>query len=649
MSSSTSVAGRQQQQQQVLVHCPCSSGRVGGGAVEVEQSRAPASSSPLAELEHHALSSLLFCEECDGVRCDACVTREVACYYCPNCLFEVPSASVRAERNRCARNCFQCPSCDHTLAVVASDSSDPTLAHTSAAASAGEPPYFLQCLYCLWDSKQVGITFDKPTGLSQQLQKSDDTAPEMAEFNHLHDHFEPYLRRGLVQQANDAAATTAPATTSSSTPATSSAAVAAASRALSTSSLLKDVTSSRYGNVARFSHRRQRSTPAPTPTSRDELEPYDSLFPTRKTTIVRDDDKVKGKAPVIDSDRRRVEAIENLNDIEHVTRLQQRWTTSWDQPFLQADLKPIRTPLQAKWSKRCPTCKHILAKPEQKSTSTRFKIKLVAQNYLPLVQICRKSPALLGSRLSAIAAASSSSGTIGRRSSIVPTTTTAVAGSTSIDDEPLRPGRTYTFEVTFTNPLYELIQVKLAIAEPESTSTTTTTSAVVDESERDDGTASLSSPPFAVNLPTSFFEVSAFAEEWEYEQDYDAMDLDPPAPAEGCGGGENDQEGMRKRPSRFGLGVLERKMNSTRIAMDVIVAKHAVGPLKANMLVTYYYQAEETEGQPRGGAKVDETEDSRRKSFSFWTLCPLGTVVPRPAAVATTTMSRLAESKSDLQ
>jgi len=29
------------------------------------------------------------------------VTEEVACYYCPNCLFEVPTASVRGEKNRC--------------------------------------------------------------------------------------------------------------------------------------------------------------------------------------------------------------------------------------------------------------------------------------------------------------------------------------------------------------------------------------------------------------------------------------------------------------------------------------------------------------------------------------------------------------------
>lgn len=49
----------------------------------------------------HPLHNLFFCEECDAVRCNRCVLLEVSGYYCPNCLFEVPSASVRAEKNRC--------------------------------------------------------------------------------------------------------------------------------------------------------------------------------------------------------------------------------------------------------------------------------------------------------------------------------------------------------------------------------------------------------------------------------------------------------------------------------------------------------------------------------------------------------------------
>lgn len=76
----------------VLVYCPCLS--------PLSVTRPPPSQPPLSTLRHHELSTLLFCEECDEIRCDACAQQEIACYYCPNCLFEVPSASVRAEKNR---------------------------------------------------------------------------------------------------------------------------------------------------------------------------------------------------------------------------------------------------------------------------------------------------------------------------------------------------------------------------------------------------------------------------------------------------------------------------------------------------------------------------------------------------------------------
>src|SRR5260221_9890500 len=50
---------------------------------------------------------------------------------------------------------------------------------------------------------------------------------------------------------------------------------------------------------------------------------------------------------------------------------------------VHSQLKPLRIPLHSKKTKRCPTCRHILIKPEQKAQSVRFKIKLVAANYLP--------------------------------------------------------------------------------------------------------------------------------------------------------------------------------------------------------------------------------------------------------------------------
>jgi dynactin-4 len=85
------VSGRMSHE--ALFHCSCTS--------PFSQTRPPPSHDPLASFQHHSLSDLLFCEDCDAIRCDSCASVEIACYFCPNCLFEVPSASVRGEKNRC--------------------------------------------------------------------------------------------------------------------------------------------------------------------------------------------------------------------------------------------------------------------------------------------------------------------------------------------------------------------------------------------------------------------------------------------------------------------------------------------------------------------------------------------------------------------
>ncbi|KAA1134293.1 hypothetical protein PGTUg99_034758 [Puccinia graminis f. sp. tritici] len=76
--------------------------------------------------------------------------------------------------------------------------------------------------------------------------------------------------------------------------------------------------------------------------------------------------------------------------IEHLTPLEKKWDEAWDHLDRVQDLKPSRVPLRSKRTKRCPTCQHILLKPKQKAQSIRFKIKLIASNYLPLIELHRK-------------------------------------------------------------------------------------------------------------------------------------------------------------------------------------------------------------------------------------------------------------------
>ena len=60
-----------------------------------------------------------------------------------------------------------CPNCRNTLSVVPSDPPDTGDGHRALPISTiAEPPFFLYCNHCRWDSAEVGITFEKPTGLA---------------------------------------------------------------------------------------------------------------------------------------------------------------------------------------------------------------------------------------------------------------------------------------------------------------------------------------------------------------------------------------------------------------------------------------------------------------------------------------------------
>jgi dynactin-4 len=61
-----------------------------------------------------------------------------------------------------------CPNCRNTLSVVPSDPQDADDGRSLGAnlSAVGEPPFFLYCSFCRWDSAEVDITFEKPTGLA---------------------------------------------------------------------------------------------------------------------------------------------------------------------------------------------------------------------------------------------------------------------------------------------------------------------------------------------------------------------------------------------------------------------------------------------------------------------------------------------------
>jgi dynactin-4 len=133
---------------------------------------------------------LYFCPYCYELRCPYCLQEEIVCYYCPNCLFEVPSALVRSGKNRCSRNCYQCPICTGTLTLVnkTEDHSDPP----SEREEKKVPIYELVCSYCGWMSR---VSFEKPSAVSAYYLKKEEESSIVKEFKHLYTYYEQLIKK----------------------------------------------------------------------------------------------------------------------------------------------------------------------------------------------------------------------------------------------------------------------------------------------------------------------------------------------------------------------------------------------------------------------------------------------------------------------
>lgn len=185
----------------------------------------------------------------------------------------------------------------------------------------------------------------------------------------------------------------------------------------------------------------------------------------------------------------------------------------------------------------------------------RYKIKLVAANYLPAITV-----ALPHTQRSSAEAAKRSLGK----------STSAVIDDDKNSASDMHAGKTYPFHLALSNPLYDPIQVRLSVQRMHVSTATTTGGSSPEKARR---------PPFAISLPTSTFSVAAFAEAWEYEDDEDMFGADDGDEFGLKGGLATDGRGKVRT-----VGVLEKRANVTLIGGEVVIGKEARG----NVKVRYY-------------------------------------------------------------
>ncbi|KAK4135227.1 hypothetical protein BT67DRAFT_400536 [Trichocladium antarcticum] len=392
--------------------------------------RAPRSNYSLYPLEY-----LLYCEDCHQIRCPRCIAEEIVTYYCPNCLFEVPSSNLRSEGNRCTRNCFQCPICIGPLAITSLETkpNPGLLAASDNTAAPHHGPYALTCSYCHWSSTEVGIKLDKPNNVHAQLARLQNggatrlTGKERKE------------RRADPSKAQDADGRR---------------------RGASRDGQDLDL-ETQFTNLKTF-YQSQLADPESSDSGLAPLGDLGYSSPTSLSRIMhlytgggRQDKKAKSRVGAMREALGSGEGLQlaHLDESAAIAALQAAGhdgtastTQLLEQPphlgaahphgsaRLAASLRPIPYLLRTKRSKRCPLCRHIISKPEAKIQTTRFRIRLVAGTYIPSL---------------AIRALSLSSGN--------PPGPAAAAAAGGLLD-PLKPAH---FLLTFKNPLFDPIKVTL--------------------------------------------------------------------------------------------------------------------------------------------------------------------------------------------
>ncbi|CAD6932240.1 unnamed protein product [Tilletia controversa] len=668
----------------VLFHCPCTD--------EPKQSEPPSlpSYSPAAVYSYFPLQNLYFCDDCDQVRCDRCLNIEISQFFCPSCMFTIQSSHIKEQRNRCDRNCFLCPICTNTLVTVPSDPQE-DFPPESKEASIGGAPYYLFCTCCKWDSKEIKLEFERPTGLSMQLQRSEEQSYDVLELQKLQDHFASVLKPSSKKDGTSA---------HRSTPAT-----------LRASKLLRDVpalaTNSKYLQgrshqaLPSLFHGRGGQGGRPEPitewTFPGDPKPYEAQ--TSFASATGEELSVLGRRE--ESNRDFVRAT---SDDQLITSLEQRWTAPTLPPRVQ-DLRPQRVPASFRATKRCSVCNHICIRPDVKSGFHRFKIKTFFGNYVPDITVAPSTlqPMDLNSDQSALSRLSRGRTSIsirtgagmggrpgGRPQSVfgaaglglssgmssVPGTQSSLLAPRAVDVENLRPGGKYVYELVFANPLPDRMNVSIVVAKPSAAAAAGGYGFGASQNAGHTAGAELRSPrspgegiplsPGGSSIQTSVatplrlpWQVTPSAESFPVAPNNDLLDdldgaatlgnimedsvdmldddVDFGANDDGADGDDDDlSRSGRRRPGKRKAG-FKQNGHRTTISLELALGNDASGEIEFGLFVSYNTQLEGSVLRPSTSPTRDRTGSPTKghghgandKVLSFWTAVRLGRCASR--------------------
>lgn len=321
---------------------------------------------------------------------------------------------------RCGRSCYQCPACTAQLAVTqvqdlgdekGKDREELLKPPTSSGGGDSET-YILQCHYCDWSSLGIGVQFNKSTKITEQLSRirktRTSTSSEQEKITTSHDETFTNLSNFYKEQLGQS---TDPQNPYSNSPYSSPANLA---RIMSL-----------YGGLPYNALKKSREKPQPMREALNSSEGLTTFSPSGPST---DDEMIR--------------KMQTLG-WEATTTLTQRISTPTNTSTrFTSDLWPAAQPLLTRRGRRCRTCRQFLTRPEQKVGSRKYKIRLLAQNYIP-----RLSLKPLHTQTQAAQGANP---------------ILQILRGENVEEELLQPYQTKHFLLTLRNPLFESVRISLA-------------------------------------------------------------------------------------------------------------------------------------------------------------------------------------------
>lgn len=278
------------------------------------------------------ITKVYFCRHCLKLRCGECVSHEVDSHYCQNCLEYMTSPEARLKKNKCS-NCFDCPSCMHTLSTRATSVQVPNPQEPNK--TIAKKVYYLVCGFCRWTSRDVGIP-DQTTA-SGGWQEAEN--PHNKRISQLMEFYRVLAQKEKLERER---------------------------KKISQRCNYLHI-SDKYGvssNVVR------KLTGMPPTLSKGDSDSSLSI-PEASSEI----------EPLPES-----YLTEPLN-LATVCTLKQRLFQPQFQPLYTSELYPQNKYLHIKRSQRCKECEHNLSKPEYNPASIKFKIQLAAFYHIPELRI----------------------------------------------------------------------------------------------------------------------------------------------------------------------------------------------------------------------------------------------------------------------